>query len=424
MLLVGMELTTLFYFILLLFLSAAFSGTETALTSLGKIKVRQLLEHHGKRARLLELWIAHPERHLTTLLICNNLVNAGATSMATLVALSLLGDQLQSSAGILATGVMTFLLLVFGEITPKHFCRRHAEWFALHAIWPLECLTRILWPIEQVLSWLSRSIIYLISFGRTSTQPDRGDGELVAAVRLSHEEGLIERREQSMIERVLGLDEVVARQIMVPRMKMSALSLHATREEIAAIVLKSGHRRFPLYDASPDDIIGVLHTHDLLRAMLDGAPVDLRDMARPPKFIPETKPVDELLPFFQRERTHMALVINEYGGIEGLLTLEDVIEEIVGEIVDEHDKVDIPILPLSDGSFRLDGATELKLVERALSIRITGDEASLNGLLTERLGHLPIVGDTLELEGWRFEVIAATDRMATAIMATPCSVPD
>lgn len=418
----GATLTIFALFALLLFLSGLFSGTETALTSIGRVRVRQLIEQHGGRAEPLQLWLDKPERYLTTLLICNNAVNAGATVLGTLIGFELFGDDTgREIVGGFATGAMTLLLLIFGEITPKHFCKRHAAAISLLMIRPLHVLAVLLYPLEKVLSLVSGALIWVLSLGRVPKLQPFGEDELVAAVRLSGEEGAIEEREQSMIEQILKLDDQAVREIMVPRVQMTALAIDADRDEVSRVVVESARRRIPLFGANRDDIKGILHTHDLLKVTMAGGPIDLAEMARPAIFVPESKPVDEMLVFFQAQHSHLAIVVNEHGGVEGLVTLEDVLEEIVGEIVDEHDSIVTQLRPLTGGGFRFDGMIELKKVERAMGLSFETVEVNLNGWLSEQLGHLPTVGDRCQVEGWDFVVSAANNKVATTIDAQPAS---
>ncbi len=394
-----------------LFLSGAFSGAETALTSLSRVKIRRLIEEFGDRARLLEHWIDEPERYLTTLLICNNLVNVGASAMATILATRLLGAHRLGQAAGLATGVMTLLILVFGEITPKHFSRRHASRIALASIRMLHWLSILLMPLEKTLSGFSSIIVFALSLGKVPSTSSFGEAELKAALALSQEAGVIEPKEKQMIQGVLEFADTTIREIMVPRVRMTALPIDACPDEVKRMVLESPHRRIPVYEESRDHIIGVLHAYDLLRCWASGKVPELQGLLRPIPFIPETKPVSEMLTFLQQERMHLAIVINEYGGVEGLVSLEDVLEEIVGEIIDEHDRPSTRMRKLESGCYVIDAGVEIKQAARELHAEFGETSAtSVGGWLIEQLGHIPIVGEQFQTEHHNFSVTEATHR--------------
>ncbi len=410
------SLAELLIFALLLLLSGVFSGAETALTTLSRIRVRRLVEDLGDPARLLEQWLEDPERYLTTLLICNNVANVGASAMATVLATRILGASRMGQAASLATGVVTLLLLIFGEITPKHFARRNAARIGLLVIRPLHILTILLKPLEKLLSWISSSIVYVISFGQTPVSSTFDEAELKAAVALSGEAGAIEQHEQQMIEGVLQFRETTVREVMVPRVRMTALAADTSSDALKQMVLECRYRRIPIYEGSRDQIIGVLHLYDLLQAWASGQTPEVRLLLRPVSFVPETKPVSDMLAFFQLERAHLAMVINEYGGIEGLISLEDVLEEIVGEIVDEHDRPSTRVRRIESGLFLIDAGVEIKQAARELQAEFgETSAASLGGWLTEQLGHIPTVGESHQLKDLDFSVTEATSRAVKKI---------
>lgn len=393
---------TIALLVVLLVLSGFFSGAEIALFSLGEAKARSLHDERRSGARALLELKRNPERLLITILIGNNVANIGAASVATYVATQAFG-----SAGVgLATGVMTLLVLFFGEITPKSFAARDAVRLSLMAAPLLRALSRILLPLVLPFEWLVHRVLPE-SEGVTHVS----EREIQAMTRMGHQAGDIEEHERQLIERVFTLDRRRAREIMTPRVEIVAWEDSLRLADVAADLADMRFSRIPVYHGSLDDVTGVLYRREAYRALLSGQrDVPLSRLAREPFFVPDTITLIRLLEQFQSRRVHMGLVVDEHGGLDGLVTLEDILEELVGEIVDETDEPEEPIVRLSRHEILVQGAAELREINHFFGTSFPLlEHRSLNGFLLGELGRVPEEGDVIERAGVRIEVLSATD---------------
>ena len=403
--------------ILILF-SAFFSGAEIALFSLGRAHVRALVERGASGAKAVARLKANPERLLVTILIGNNIVNIGAAALATSLAMRLLGDY---GVGV-ATGVMTFLILVFGEITPKTFAYRWAESYALFFARALEIFAWIIFPLAWLLEGLTRRLT------RTSgTEQNNGIGHkglLSSMAKMALEEGGLSASEHRLVESAVRLDRIPADRVMTPRSDMEVVEAEKTLREAIATVTATPYSRYPVYRGDLDEIVGVLHLRDLyehLRSGEDNKTVE--SIAAKPFFVPRTMVIGDLLRHFQRQRIHIAIVIGEYAETAGLVTLEDVLEEMVGEIEDETDDVRKRIHKLGEGRWLIDATLPIEDVQRAIGIELpTESHHTINGLLIGTYRDIPGSGTEIEAGGHSFVVRRADRRrviLAELIIAKP-----
>jgi len=392
--------------ILLLILSGFFSGADIAVCWLAEPRVRALVRDGRPGARALEKLKRNPERLLIIIMIGNNVANIGAAAVATHTATELLG-----SAGVgLATGVMTLLILCFGEITPRSFAARNADRLSLLAAPFLAGLGRLLLPVVVPLEWLARRVL-----------PDSGGGthvsesEIRSMARLGHQSGDIEAHERQFIDRVFTLDRLRAREIMTPRVEILAWEDSRSLEDIADELADVRFSRIPVYGESLDDVTGVLYRTEAYRALLGGRQdVALSSIAREPYFVPDTITLIELLEQFRARRVHMGLVVDEHGGLDGLVTLEDILEELVGDIVDETDLPTEPIHRLRRNEIADDGGAELREINDVVGTSFpVAAYRSLNGLLRDALGRVPAAGEVVEHGDVRIQVVASTDTHVT-----------
>lgn len=383
--------------IALLFLSAFFSGSEIALFSSNKIRIRKLMEEGNKSAEVVNWLLEHPNRLLATILVGNNIVNISATVLATSLAINLFGS---TGLGI-ATGAMTFLILVFGEITPKGFAAKNAERIALIVARPMYLLVNLLFPLVRFLTMLTNFMIKAIGGEPKEVSPFITEEEIKMLVEMGEEEGVIEREEKEMINSVFEFGDKNAREVMIPRISMDAIDVNSTLEEALKAALKTRHSRLPVYEGSMDNIVGMLHSKDLLHYIRERRyEGTVREILRPVHYVPENKRLDDLLKEFQKTKTHMAIVVDEYGGTAGLVTLEDILEEIVGEILDEYDAVETNIQVLDERTALVEAKTSVGEVNEALSINLPEDEFdTLGGLVFNRFGKVPAPGDKVEIDG-------------------------
>ena len=411
---IGAQIALLVFFIVC---SAYFSSAETAITSLDEGRLHYLVKTHRKRKRGLSLLLDEPNDMITALLILNNLTNVAASSLMTLLAVRVIGHGLPSyQAGLLATGVMTVSVLIFGEITPKNFAKNNAERFTLATINQIYLFTRVLRPFIFVFRRIASMIMRM--FGEDLAQEEPlavSDEQIETLIDASEESGLIDVQDGEMIRRILDFDEITAEQVMVPRMDVQSIEVRTSPRRAREIVAEDGHSRFPVYAKVPDNVVGTLYAKDLL-AEVDNPQMSLHSLLRPIYYAPTTKPINILLREFQRERVHMAVVIDEFGGMAGIVTLEDIIEEIVGEIEDEYDSPAILIKRISLDEALVSGEVSVHDLNRTMDIDLPEDEGvTITGLLLHRLEAMPNVGDEVRVGPVVLTVKETTEREITTV---------
>jgi len=414
-----------FLLLVLLFFSAFFSASETALSSLFELRIRHLLKtSKGTRAKALEHLLREPNDFITALVLFNNLVNVGASALATLLFLRILPEGTPAYlTGIVTTAVMTLALLLIGEVTPKNLAKNRPEAIGLKVVVPVWYLTRISLPVVRALRATSTGLVrpfgvdLLVREGPPITRD-----QFLSLIEVAEERGAITTQFAEMMRRILALDQTTADEVMVPRTEIKAIEVSTPIPEVIEFVVRDGHSRYPVYRETLDQVIGILHAKDLLAYARSGnAPSALASLLRPVIFVPTTKPVSALLREFQQERAHMAVVVDEYGGVAGLVTLEDVLEEIVGEIEDEYDRrrQRTLIRRLSQTEALVDGDTEIRRLNRTLGLSLPEEEAvTVAGLILETLGDIPEPGTKLRFGSVEITVEEATEREIQTVRVT------
>jgi CBS domain containing-hemolysin-like protein len=395
---------------LLILLSALFSGSETAITSMERARLGYLAKEYPRKGKALKLLIEDPNSLITAIVIANNFVNIFASSIATVLSIQLLQPFLSNAeAGLVATILMTLYLLAFGEITPKSIAKNHAERFTLAMIRPIYGLACLLHPLVLLFRWFSSLIIKALPPElQGKEQVAVSEEQIKYLVDVSEERGLLDKEDVEMIKRIFTYDDMVAEQVMVPRPDVVSIAIDTPLEEIRKIVAQDGHSRFPVYEGNQDNVIGFLYAKDLLKAEDNQT---LRELLRPPFYTSTTRPINELLRDFQREHQHMAVVVDEFGGMAGIVTLEDILEEIVGEIEDEYDQPEQPIHRISASEFIIDGDTEIDLLNERLGLELPLDEGvTISGLLLKRFEDIPEEGESLQIDHVRLTVEEASER--------------
>lgn len=421
----GVSLGQLLLLVGLLLLSGLMSGSETALTAIGSWKVRQLREDGHDPSGAFALLEKNPTRFITTLLIGNNLVNIAATALVTQIVLQLSRSYgfAESLAVGYATGIMTLLVLVFGEITPKSIAVHNAEPFSRLVIRPVYLLSVVLYPIGLFFTWIASRVLRLFRL-EPSTSPLITQAELRLMLRSAEASGVLELQEQEMIRSVIDLEERVVREVMTPRVDMVAVDEGASLEELLRLTTENGYSRLPVYRETIDDIRGVVYARDLLPYL--GRPEALSetrvsDLMIQPQYVPETLSVMNLLRDMRLRKNHLAVVVDEFGGTSGLVTLEDIIEEITGEIYDETDtEEEEDIRVLGEDDYRIQGAAHLEQVagELDLAFRDDGEYDTLAGFLISEFGYIPSVGESFDYQGVRFTVEEADERRIIGVLAS------
>jgi putative hemolysin len=411
-------ISTIVLLAVLLVMSGLFSGAEIALFSLNDVRVRALLEEKRAGSRALADLKSDPETLLITILVGNNVANIGAASVATYAATEAFG-----SAGVgIATGVMTILVLFFGEIAPKSFAARNAVRMSLLSAPPLRALKYILTPIIVPLDRLLR--LFLPDRGPTVQTVTRR--EIRAMARIGHQTGEIEEHERRMVERGFTLNRRRAWEIMTPRVEVFAWSDELTLAEVATQLPDVRYTRIPVYKGSLDRVTGVLYLRDAYQALLLGQrDVPLARLAREPLFVPETVSLLELLEQFRTRRVHLGIVVDEHGGVDGIVSLEDILEELVGEIVDETDEPETPIVRVNRNELLAEGTADLREINHFFNTAFPIlEHRTLNGYLLDEMGRVPEVGESLDRLGVTIEVLRATETQVTRLRLSRIPIGD
>ncbi|MEL7486277.1 MAG: HlyC/CorC family transporter, partial [Pseudomonadota bacterium] len=392
----------------LLALSAFFSGSETALTATSRARMHKLEGDGDPRAGAVNTLIQDRERLIGAILLGNNLVNILASVLTTSLFVSLFGSGGSTLA--LATAVMTILVLVFAEVTPKTAAIARPDAFAMFIAPAMRVIVFVFAPVTRIVQMIVRGALHVVGLNvNEDSAVLSATEELRGAIDLHHVEGGLEKEVRDLFRGALDLDDIRVEEIMIHRKSIELLDLGRSTEENIAAALQSVHTRLPLYRDEPDNIVGVLHAKDLLRAIWeaeDASAIDLADIARPTYFVPETTTLQEQLDAFKLKQEHFALVVDEYGALMGLVTLEDILEEIVGEIEDEHDSPVQGVRPQQDGSFNVDGDVTIRDLNRANDWSLPDEEAvTIAGLVIHEARSIPDVGQTFSFHGFRFRIL-------------------
>lgn len=395
--------------------SAFLSSAEIALTSMEKIRLGVLIRERPRHAKALQVLMDDPNSLLTTIAIANNFSNILASSIATLMSIEIFSNYLKiinddTVSGLIATVFMTIYVLIFGEITPKTVGKNNPETLTLMFIRPMVALRRVLMPFIYAFKAITNLIVRMMpKHLRDQEQPEVSEDQITMLLEMGEERGLIEEEEVDMIRRIFEFDDLSAKQVMVSRTEVESIEVTATLDEVRAVVKEEEHSRYPVYEQAPDNIIGILHVKDLLHCGDDS--INLQDLVRPAHFIPESKPINDLLRDFQSSKQQMAIVMDEYGGMSGIVTIEDILEEIVGEIHDEYDTPEEEIQHLGDKTYLLEGVTEIDHINDALDITLPTEEGTtISGLILNRLEEIPAAGESLTVDGAHLMVESASDK--------------
>ncbi len=409
--------------LVLLVLSGFFSGSETALTAASKHVMHQLEQSGDKRAVIVNDLHEDKERLIGAILLGNNLVNILSSALATSLLIKMFGDN-----GVAyATIAMTLLVLIFAEILPKTYAIRHANRMALVVAPIIKPMIAVFAPITLTINALVRYMLQVMGAGPNAEESrEAAEEELRGAIELHDGDEPSVKQERDMLRSVLELTEVQVEEIMTHRRNVVAVDAGLPSDEIVKQVLESPYTRIPLWKDDPENIVGVLHAKALLREMMrnqgDTKDIDIMSIATPPWFIPEQTPLLDQLQAFRNRREHFALVIDEYGSNMGVVTLEDIIEEIVGDIDDEHDVEVTGVSPQADGSYLIDGTVTLRDLNREYEWDLPDEEAStIAGLVLHESRRIPEVGQSFMFHDFRFDIVGRQSNQITRIRVTPPS---
>ena len=404
-----------------LLLSFFFAGSETALIASSRARMLQLDKQGSREARLVNQLMAMRERLIGALLLGNNMANIGASALATGIFTSWFGE-----VGVLyATAVMTIVVVIFAEVLPKTIAINAPDRVSLAVARPMRLMMYVLGPLLTVIEAVVRVLMRMLGIKIGANQPILSPIErLRGAVDLLHSEGKVEKQDRDMFGGLLDLRELQVSDVMVHRTEMVMVNADLPAEELVGEVLASEYTRIPLWRDKPENIVGVLHAKDLLRAIRasdgDMSRIDVSSIALPPWFVPEMRSVSEQLKAFRRRKTHFALVVDEYGEVEGLVTLEDILEEIVGDISDEQDIVVAGVRAQPDGSVVVDGSVPIRDLNRAMDWDLPDEEATtVAGLVIHEARSIPERGQSFTFHGFRFRVLRRERNRITALRIVP-----
>ncbi len=407
-------------FFLLILGSALFSGTETALFTLRRYRLNNYRNDHPRAVRVLEKILHQPREFISTILICNNFVNVAASALATQICIELWDE----SGVIIATFAVTLILLIGAEITPKTYAAVRPEKITIRAALPLLLLITILKPINRFLALAVNLLLRLMGLPGRTPNPTLSDEEIKSVIMTGKQEGLLRESESSMISNVLDIDKTRARRVMQPRAQIISLALDSSLKKINEVIRKHGFSRYPVYDNNRENIIGILHIKDLFRTT--SKPFSLRPLLRPAHYFPETATLDDLLEKFRQYRISLGIIVDEYGGIEGILSRDDIVSEIVGHLADETDHSrPSTITTLKEGAYLIPGTLSLKKIEQIIpELKFPQDTEydHLAGLILGHLGHIPKQGATIHLDNLELEVAkTAHNRIVIVKVTSPCT---
>ena len=395
-------------FIIFLFFAALFAFIETAFTALRLFKLKELEVSVAKYKSLFRSWETNPQRILITILIANNFAH-----VATSVLISHIMERFLGHIGLmLGVALATMLILVFGEIIPKSFAKTHHERLFSSFLWMINYLYHFLYPLVTILLKIADLVFAHLGGDHILRKQDVvSEKEIEFLIDYSDQKGLMETEKTEMLQNVFSLGQTHVREIMIPKNDIIAIRATVDLKEAMTIFSKSRFSRLPIYERKEDNIIGMIHQKDIFDLIYKNEKRPLKNLMRPILFVPESQKVNQLLSEFLKKRMHMGVVINEYGNVVGIVTLEDILEEIVGDIADEHEKVSAEIVSLEDGGWLVNGKVDLEELEDILQIKfITEGSVTIAGFLSEKLQHLPKKGERLFYEDYCFQIQQANMR--------------
>ncbi len=418
--------------------NAFFVAAEIAIISVRKARLRQMLDDGVPGARLIHDLGENSSRLLATVQVGATVATffAAATSALTITAIvadllrglgvPLITEYATPLALVIVTLTLAMVMLVLGELVPKSLALQHSERVALAVVRPLALIAALFAPVVSLLSAITDRLVRLLGGRQGSAMPFVTEDEIKMMVDAGEETGVLEETEKNMIYGVFGLGETTVHEVMVPRVDMSLVNIETPALEAATVVVRSGHSRLPVLEETPDRIVGVLHVKDLLGVLAGEAlPKDVRSIMRPAYFVPETKLVDDLLREMQKMSIHMAIVVDEYGGTAGLVALEDLLEEIVGEIRDEYDREEAQIEPIDERTIVFSGRVPLADVNEMLQLELTSEGVdTIGGYVAARLEKVPARGDRIDLPDVTIEVLGAARRRAKRVKVTRRPPPE
>ena len=410
---------------LLIIVSGFFSGAETGLTASSRARLHDMERRGSSRARIALKLLESPERLIGALLLGNNIANITASAVATAALIKIFGD----SGAVIASAVMTVLILIFAEVMPKTYGITYPERMAMAVAPLMRVISAVLGPIVMTVEFIVKMTLRLFGVNvDDNANVFSAHDELRGAIDLHHKEGAVVKEDRDRLSGMLDLKDLEVLDVMVHRTQMETLDGGMPPKELVAAVLASGHTRIPVWRDKPDNIIGVLHAKTLFAALqkVDGeaGKIKIDELLSDPWFVPDTRPLEDQLNAFLRRKSHFAIVVDEYGETQGLITLEDIIEEIVGDIKDEFDAVATGVRKTKDGAMIIDGSLPLRDLNRAFEWHLPDEEATtLAGLVIHEARMIPSAGQVFTFHGFRFEVLKKKRQQITSLKVKQVDLP-
>lgn len=396
-------------------LSAFFSATETAFSTVNTVRINRSAELGDKRAKNVVYITQHFDKALTTILIGNNIVNIGCSSIATVLCMNLFGD----AGAAISTGAVTLIVLTFGEIIPKCFAKEKAEALAMATSKILRILMVVLTPVVFLFMKLKQAALALVNKG--DKEPSVTEDELKYIIDSIEEEGVLEQQERELVKSALDFDEKTVQEVLTPRVDLTAIDIDDEDSEIRKIIFEERYSRIPVYEKSIDNIVGVLHTRDYLEALANGESVDLHRIIQPAYYVYKNKKLSYVLSDMKHKHQNLALVTDEHGGILGIVTTEDLVEELVGEIWDEDEEIETSCKKIDDKTYELSGDFTLEDLSSLLNIKeceFDSESVSVGGWIFEKLGKIPEEGESFEFSGYSFKILNVSEQRITLLSVT------
>lgn len=414
------------FFIITLVFCAIFSFLETSITALRLFKLKELAASTTGYQSLFQSLEKNQNRVLTTILIANNLANVTAATVSTLF-MDKLFVNFPPTVGFVCGIIITTTSILIFEIIPKNIAKAHGEKYFKSTLWMTNLIYYLLYPFVTVCMKLGDYFIYQFGKGKGNEASDyiTSEKEVQFLIDYINEKGLMEQEKTAMLQSIFELGTTPVKEIMVPSTSVVSINVETSLQDALSIFKQHQFSRFPVYDTNLDTVIGMLHQKDLFAAFLKSDKPTLRSLLRPIMFIPESIKVNQLLREFKEQHMHIAMVLNEYGGVIGLVTLEDVLEEIVGEIRDEYEAITEKVIPLKPGGWLVDASIELEELGKVLAIVFESEDAlTLGGFLTERLQHLPKKGERILYKNYYFQVQQASQTKVTQVLVFEGTMPE
>src|ERR1035437_347257 len=420
-----LQLISLFF---LFFLAALFSLAETSITGMSRIKIAANIKNNHPKSKYLKVWVSDPNKLLATLLICINTVAIAASTIGAFLSLRIAKffNINEPVVAVAVAAVITVIIIIFGEISPKIFAIHNTEKLGLILIGPIVRIYKIIRPITEVFLKISNFLITLFGGQASSSVPMITAKDLDTVLNVSAEAGYIDEQEKTMMASIMGFNEMQVKQVMVPRTSITAVDINWSEDRIIDVIMEAGYSRMPVFKDSLDNIVGIIYTKDMLSMIKNRGLIIFHDLIRVPYFIPETKNAGDLLKEFKKGKLHVAIVVDEFGGTAGLVSLEDILEEIVGEIHDEYDVDEKEIEDIGSGAYVGRGMIEISKVNgEPLKLDLPEDENinTMSGFLTALFGYVPKPGETTKFGNFIFTVVRSDERKITRIKIEPAAKP-